>query len=224
MGPPVLDISSNAEFLLWDFGYYAGAWTRIHSSESSTASYRPYLLVTYTYENEEELEIGASADNTVYTYPYPDYNWGGWEYAQMHVQTGPLTGKYIVRFPLTNSALAGATVTAVTFGCRVDSTYSGGGLDTISVHAIADANTGWSELASDWNHYQHFPSIPWAGSAGLSTAKVDYRPTSFGEFNGTTLGAQMPNFCCGISAIMPGPGRAYTARRAQLRLIGHIFW
>ncbi len=94
--------------------------------------------------------------------------------------------------------LTGATITAVTFGCYVES-VGGSGNTTIEIHEIATANLAWFEGTKngtaagagepDWVHRQH-NGFPWAGTGGLKTATTDYVPASYGSFNGTTTGAK----------------------------------
>ena len=104
----------------------------------------------------------------------------------------------IIRFPLDQLALTGATITAATFGCEVISIGDGGNT-TIEIHEIATANLGWIEGTKsaatatagepDWTHFSHTsPVTTWAGSAGLSTATTDYVTAVYGSFNGTSTG------------------------------------
>ena len=110
----------------------------------------------------------------------------------------------IIRFPLDQLALTGATITAATFGCEVISIGDGGNT-TIEIHEIATANLGWIEGTKndatatagepDWTHFSHTsPVTTWAGSAGLSTATTDYVTAVYGSFNGTSTGSKTAAF------------------------------
>lgn len=47
----------------------------------------------------------------------------------------------------------------------------------INVHAVLPANKDWTEMSATWNNLNKDIPTPWAGSAGLLTAGVDYDST-----------------------------------------------
>ncbi len=114
----------------------------------------------------------------------------------------------IIKFPLTQGVLTGATITAATFGCEVTAA-NGGGNTTIAIHRISTANAGWTEGVkvnatatageTDWVHQSH-EDTAWAGSNGLKTGNpadvggVDYITPSHASFNGTSTGAKTATF------------------------------
>lgn len=122
----------------------------------------------------------AGADDTCVASASPTHNFGGGFGADKVAYAGAGL-KALLRFDL--SAFAGGYSAIDGIDLSLDINFTSGG-GTLSVHAVTQANAAWVEGsgagaevagAASWNSRAH-PATPWAGSAGLSAAAIDYDP------------------------------------------------
>lgn len=100
--------------------------------------------------------------------------------------------KGLIKFDL-STIPAGTTITSAKISLYATANQASSA--TYSVHEILSANGDWQEgnendeeaevLYPSWDYKDTGNSIAWAGSAGLSTAGVDYRATAEDTYTGT---------------------------------------
>ena len=158
------DSTTNYGFIILptDLGYHG-----VHSRDSGTSSYWPYLEVTYTLPSPSTT-LTPTADTHIKD-DSPTTNYG--TEIQMYCDT---TDALLVRFDL-SSINNGATIYDAVLTFRASTSLA---TVDLTAYKLATANEGWTEGGATWNTIDG--STSWAGSNGGSTSGTDYDATPLG--------------------------------------------
>lgn len=136
--------------------------------------------------------LNAIHDGPIYT-TSPGTNYGS--YTTLFVTFG---SRSLVRFDV-SSIPTGSQIVDAKLSLYTD--WSANFATPVTVHRILPANANWQESSTTWNYLNTNTSTSWAGSAGLSTANVDYTSTAEDSLVGTFIAGNRYIWNIGTSVV-----------------------